>query len=191
MAVRVVRVADRHDAAIIPGGDRLYCRPQPRRDSAGLVKDDEDISSVDSLKSGFRVVRWLATHTNKAPANKPPISALHNTRQRSPVVESTDFLPQDGVNLIEGRGRGDNHGLVGRVDIHPPGRQSGGQEAFTDPVGRLDRCPLVSGQRLGYLALLRPQVNPGAFTSPGNRVIGETLAAGHFRRGLKSAYQGW
>src|SRR5579863_1191196 len=114
MTVGVVRVADRQNPAVVPGRDGFYRGPQPGRDSARLVKDDEDVPPVDSLECRLRIVRGLPSHAHKATANEPPISPLDNPTEISAIMETTDFLPQDRVHLVEARGGGDHHRLIGR-----------------------------------------------------------------------------
>jgi len=86
-------------------------------------------------------------------------------------MQAPYLFPENRVNLVKAGSRGDNHGLLGRVDINPPGGQVGSKEALAQAVSGLPGSPPVVHDRLGYLTLLRPQMHASAFLGPGNRVI--------------------
>lgn len=75
------------------------------------------------------------------------------------------------MDLIEGRRRGDDHRFLGRMGVHPPSRESRGQEALAYTVGALYCNALAVQESFGYFSLLGPQVDVGTFLGPGNGVI--------------------
>lgn len=182
MTIRVVGVADGKDATLITSRDGLDGSPEPRWYSASLIQDDEHKSPVDALESRLRVVRWLATHSDQASTHEPSICPLNDTRKAGSVVESTDFLPEDGMDLIEGRRRGDDHRLVSRMDVYPPRCERGGQKGLAEAVSALYRGTAVDHDRLGNFPLERPEVDVSPLTGPRRGVGGIALSANPGRK---------
>ena len=86
----------------------------------------------------------------------------------------TDFVPDDRVDLIPGRGRGGNAAI--RVSgVHPPAHENSGQKGFSDPVARFDGGGLVRQHGVYDLTLLAPQVHIEHVLGPAHRIVEEAL----------------
>jgi hypothetical protein len=165
------RVADGQLTTADVGGKRRQLVPDGEGDASGLVADHQEVLGVVPLQSRRAVIYRLPAEGHQRRPDVPLGVERDPSRQTGPFVHHHQLAPQDGLDLIVGRRRGDDEGLADRPGHDESERKDGGQEGLTDAVARLDGRALVLRHRHGDRGLQRPKVDAEHVAGPAHRLV--------------------
>ena len=150
-------VADKQQAGLGGGHDRVDALVYLVANAFGLVHHDEHVGTVEALE----LVGGPGRQSHGvAVLGQFPTGVEHGAAQFLPdgPVKAADLPPENVAHLAKGGGGAEDDGGV--MAVEEPEHGGGGAEPLAQPVARFNRHPAVGRQGSQHLLLFFPEPYP-------------------------------